>query len=111
MSLLDAAYEVLKTSGVPMSPADIIRPILESGMWTTKGKTPEQTLGARLYVDIKKLGVKSRFVNVGNGRFALSGVKTEEPQAQAPLPGFGARSVTISDKTITANLKKLELMK
>ena len=77
MSLLDAAYEVLKKSGCPMSPADIIRPVLESGMWTTKGKTPEQTLGARLYVDIKKLGAKSRFVNVGNGRFALSGVKAK----------------------------------
>ena len=99
MTLLDAAYEVLKKSGRPMSPADIIRPVLESGMWTTKGKTPEQTLGARLYVDIKKLGAKSRFVNVGNGRFALSGVKAEESPAQAPLPGFGVKSVAISDKT------------
>ena len=99
MSLLDAAYEVLKKSRSPMSSIDIIRPILESGMWTTKGKTPEQTLGARLYVDIKKFAAKSRFVNVGNGRFALSGVKTEELIAQAPLPGFGAKSVTISGKT------------
>ena len=46
MSLLDAAYEVLKKSGSPMSPADIIRQVLESGMWTTKGKTPEQTFWA-----------------------------------------------------------------
>ena len=99
MSVLDAAYEVLKKSGSPMSPVDIIRPILESGMWTTKGKTPEQTLGARLYVDIKKLGAKSRFVNAGNGRFALSGVNAEELIAQAPLPGFGAKSATIRGKT------------
>lgn len=32
MSLLDAAYEVLKKSGSPMTPADIIRPIIESGI-------------------------------------------------------------------------------
>ena len=44
MSLLDAAYEVLKKSGNPMSPADIVRLVLESRMWTTKGKTPEQIL-------------------------------------------------------------------
>ena len=31
MSLLDAAYEVLQKSGSPMSPADIIRPVLEYG--------------------------------------------------------------------------------
>lgn len=99
MSLLDAAYEVLKRTGCPMSPSDMIGLILESGVWATKGKTPEQTLGARLYVDIKKLGVKSRFVNVGNGRFALSGEKAEELTAQAPLPGFGAKSATISGKT------------
>ena len=99
MSLLDAAYEVLKKSGSPMSPADIVRLVLESGMWTTKGKTPEQTLGARLYVDIKKLGTKSRFVNVGNGRFALSGVKAKESPAQAPLTGFKTKSEAMSDKT------------
>ena len=56
MSLLDAAYEVLKKSGIPMSPSDMILPILESGVWATKGKTPEQTLGARLYVDIQNYG-------------------------------------------------------
>ena len=99
MSLLDAAYEVLKKSGSPMSPSDMMCLILESGAWTTKGKTPAQTLGARLYVDIKKLGAKSRFVNVGNGRFALSGVKADESSAQVPLPGFGAKSATISGKT------------
>ena len=99
MSLLDAAYEVLKKSGRPMSPSDMIGPILESGAWATKGKTPAQTLGARLYVDIKKLGAKSRFVNAGNGRFTLSGVKTDESLAQASLPGLGAKSVAISGKT------------
>ena len=99
MSLLDAAYEVLKKSGRPMSPLDMIVPILESGAWTTKGKTPAQTLGARLYVDIKKLGAKSRFVNAGNGRFALSGVKTDELAAQVPLPGFGAKSASVGGKT------------
>ena len=96
MSLLDAAYEVLKRTGFPMSPSDMIVPILDSGAWTTKGKTPAQTLGARLYVDIKKLGAKSRFVNAGNGRFTLSGVKTDESLAQASLPGLEAKSVAIS---------------
>ena len=103
MSLLDAAYEVLKQTERPMKPSDIIRPILESGSWATKGKTPDRTLCAQLYVDIKKHGVKSRFVNVGNGLFALSGVKADEPPAQTTLPGFGTKSVTISSKTYSFN--------
>lgn len=74
-SLLDAAYEVLIKAGCPMTSADMMRSILESGVWTTKGKTPEQTLCARLYMDIKANGVNSRFVNVGHGRFSLSGMK------------------------------------
>lgn len=72
-SLLDAAYEVLLAAGCSMTPMEIIRPILESGAWTTKGKTPDQTLCARLYMDIKAKGVNSRFVNAGHGRFSLSG--------------------------------------
>ncbi len=99
MSLLDAAYEVLRKSDCPMSPSEIIRPILESGTWSTKGKTPEQTLGARLYVDIKKLGAKSRFVNVGNGRFVLSGVKVEEPQVQMPLTDFETKHTAVDGRT------------
>ena len=50
-------------------------------------------------MDIKKLRVMSRFVNMGNGRFALSGVKPEGLLAQAPLTGFRAKSEAISGKT------------
>lgn len=72
-SLLDAAYEVLVKSGCPMTPAEIVKPILASSAWTTNGKTPDRTLSAQLYTNIKKLGANSRFVNAGNGRFAVSG--------------------------------------
>lgn len=99
MSLLDATYEVLKKSGCPLSTTDIIRPILEAGAWTTKGKTPEQTLGARLYMDIKRSGARSRFVNVGKGRFALSGVVAEKMPVQMSLIVSAEDHLTSEAKT------------
>ena len=49
--------------------------LLGNGTWTTSGKTPDATLGARIYMDIKKHGASSRFVKAGKGLFALSGVQ------------------------------------
>ena len=73
MNILDAAYEVLKSAKKAMTPKEIVALVLDSGMWTTTGKTPWDTLAAALYCDIKNNGKGSRFSKVGKGQlFALN---------------------------------------
>ena len=52
MNSLDAVAEVLSDAGSPMHYRDVTKQILERGLWTTKGKTPEATIAANLSVDI-----------------------------------------------------------
>lgn len=62
MSVLDAAEVVLRESGKPLHVKDITKRILSRKLWKTSGKTPEATVGARLYSDIKTNGDSSSFV-------------------------------------------------
>lgn len=71
MKLLDAVAVVLAEANEPLNQKGITSRILERGLWSTKGKTPDATVGARLYVDLKKHGDKSRFQLVGKNLFAL----------------------------------------
>ena len=41
-------------------------------MWQSQGKTPDATVGARIYEDIKKHGNQSRFIKAAEGLFALN---------------------------------------
>lgn len=95
MKLLDAAYDLLMSTGVPMTAQEIVSPILMAGLWSTSGKTPDATLSARIYMDIKKNGPNSRFVKAGAGRFALSGV------AEAPSPSPDNRSPSRSKHLVS----------
>lgn len=76
MNWLDAAYEVLGDAGEPLDKREIARRILERGLLTTDGKTPWETVRARIQTDIKEDGDRSRFVQVAPGAFA---VRTREP--------------------------------
>jgi hypothetical protein len=71
MTFGEAAYQVLKQVGKPLRANEITSIALERGMISTMGKTPSATMGARLYVDIKTRGDKSRFAKVNRGKFAL----------------------------------------
>jgi hypothetical protein len=44
---------------------------LSKGYLRTRGLTPQNTLGAQLYVDLKRKGDKSPFVQLGKNRFGL----------------------------------------
>lgn len=48
-----------------MSAKDMAMCLLEAGTWKPPGKTPDATLGARIYMDIKKHGESSRFAKAG----------------------------------------------
>ena len=71
MSVQGAAIQVLKEAGKPLNATEIAKLIIEAGLWKSDGKTPEATVSARLYSDIKSKGDKSLFVKVGPQTFAL----------------------------------------
>jgi restriction system protein len=71
MRVQGAAILVLKEAGKPLHSTEISKLIIEAGLWKSDGKTPEATVSARLYSDIKSNGDKSPFVKVGPQTFAL----------------------------------------
>ncbi len=73
-SLLEAAIEVLKTSGKPMNTRELVEAATEAGLWTpTACKTPEQTLYGSIFREIAgkehprvhKSGEKGKFEFAG----------------------------------------------
>lgn len=73
MNLKDAVVKILNKSKEPLSAKEITISIISKGLWKTNGKTPERTVGAQLYVDIKKKGNNSRFVKAEGSVFGLKG--------------------------------------
>lgn len=71
MNVQEAAIQVLKAAGKPLHAREIAKRMIESGHWQTAGKTPDHTVSAHLYSNIKKNGEKSPFVKVGPLTFAL----------------------------------------
>ena len=67
MNALDAAYEVLIAAGEPLHYREITQRALDRGLWTTTGLTPWDTVNARIAVDIKQNGEKSRFYRTAPG--------------------------------------------
>ena len=72
MSLLDSVYLLLQESASPMRPKELAAALIQWGMWQSQGKTPDATVGARIYEDIKKHGNQSRFIKAAEGLFALN---------------------------------------
>ena len=71
LSFKDAAIEILKRNNEPMTPSEITETALEEGLISTEGKTPEASMGAQLYMDIKN-NKKSPFLKIGRGKFSLA---------------------------------------
>lgn len=71
MSLVSAIEQVLAQAGAPLSATEITRRILDAGLWKTNGKTPAQTVTARLVVDINEKQQGSRFQRTALGVYAL----------------------------------------
>ncbi|MCL2645419.1 MAG: winged helix-turn-helix domain-containing protein [Phycisphaerales bacterium] len=67
---LDAAYEVLKASGEPMSSQAIVDAMLAQGLWKTTGKTPAGTIYSAMIREIDDKPGESRFTKTGRGLFA-----------------------------------------
>ena len=73
MKALDAAAIVLKDANGPLHCREITERMLARKLWTTEGRTPWETVSARLAEEIQtSCGSASRFVRAGPGVFALS---------------------------------------
>jgi hypothetical protein len=71
--ILATALRVLALSERSMTPKQMVRVARCLGWWTppNNGQTPEATLGAAIYLEIKRDGALARFVKVGKGMFRL----------------------------------------
>ena len=71
MALVKIIEAVLKSADEPLHVGVIAEKVIGGGLWKSSGKTPQATIGARLYSDIKKKGEASAFVKVSPRTFAL----------------------------------------
>lgn len=85
MKLKDAVIIVLQQTGTPLHTKDITARILSAGLWQTEGKTPDATVSARLYENIKEKGERSPFVQVAPNTFALR-YAAISPSLPPPFP-------------------------
>ncbi len=88
MNVRSAAIQVLKEAGKPLKTHEIVRLIFEAGLWNSDGKTPEATVSAQLYSDIKTNGDASVFVKTAPQTFALRDPTAELIDAKVPPPAI-----------------------
>lgn len=81
MGVLSAAIQVLKESGKPLHAKVITELIIKAGLWSSDGKTPEATVGAQLYSEIKKNGEHSAIIKVAPQVFSLKEFEDQEIDA------------------------------
>jgi hypothetical protein len=72
LSCLDAAAQVLKGQGEPMTCKAMVELMAERKLWATNAPTPAATLSSAILREMKK-GSDSRFKKTGRGLFAFSG--------------------------------------
>ena len=99
MRAIDAVAAVLAEADGPLHYSEITERMLAQGLWNSGGKTPGATVNARLAVDIRDLGLASRFVRVSRGRFALNPERNQDLDRSAipsvhAIDGEGQGNVT-----------------
>jgi len=71
LPLREAIIQALREAGHPLHVREITEALLAGGLWRTSGMTPEATVRAHIYRDIKQRGTSSPFIRVGPGTFGL----------------------------------------
>jgi hypothetical protein len=77
LGVLEAAAQVLKDSGKPLTAAEIMQVITEQKLWSSQGKTPHQTLFAAAIREIKAKADQARFTKPEAGKFAFNAARKE----------------------------------
>lgn len=81
---LDIAHKVLTVENKPLSPEEITEIGLKKGWLMTKGKTPTESMRARLSTYILDKRDKSIFMRTASGTFGLRVWAKREPEYVAP---------------------------
>ncbi len=89
----EAAYNVLKKEKRPLSAKEITQIALKERLIASNGKTPDATMGATIYTDIKQKGEKSLFVKVGTGLFRLKEQGAAPPEEKDEMVRMEANSI------------------
>ena len=71
MSVKKAALQILKSVKEPLHYKEITKRIIETGLWSSEGKTPEASVRSCLNSDINTYGDQSHFAKVSPGKFSL----------------------------------------
>lgn len=71
LSCLDAAEEVLRHAGEPLTCGEMMKRILSQELWTTAGRTPAATLYSGILREIRRKGDEARFVQAERGKFTI----------------------------------------
>ena len=74
---LDAAVTVLREAGEPLATGEMVKRMLERGLWSTGGKTPAATIYSAILREITVKGEASRFRKTERGRFELTDAAKE----------------------------------
>lgn len=86
LSYKEAALRVLQEAGESLHTEEMTQRAIKAGLINPQGLTPEATMGAQLYTDIKNNGAASAFRKVEPGTFGLAewekGVKGITRQAE-----------------------------
>ena len=69
MTMLDAAYRVLRESKKPLTCQTIVDQAFKKKYHRSSGSTPTNTINAAIIREIGRLGDKARFIKVGRGLF------------------------------------------
>ncbi|MHC4983597.1 MAG: winged helix-turn-helix domain-containing protein [Planctomycetota bacterium] len=56
----------------PLNTGEMVKRMLERGLWKTNGKTPAATVYAAIICEIATKGDKARFRKVDRGKFTLA---------------------------------------
>lgn len=101
-SLLDSVYLLLQESKSAMSPRELAELLIQRKLWSTKGKTPDATVSAQIYRDIKKHGNVSRFMKAGKGKFSFNpGMLSSTPNSSKPSEKKNKGNNTIHSEDIS----------
>lgn len=110
MNSVDAAYAVLKEAGKPLHYAEIARRVVQSQLWVTSGKTPENTINRDINQEIMHRDKLARFVRLGDGMYAAVPQATMKDPKTAP-PDLAFVSGAWGHLPIAAKQKVLQIVR
>jgi len=81
LSFKQAAERILRESERPLSPKEIVERAIEAGLIETEGATPDATMGAQLYLELRN-NPKTAFRKVGPAKFTVTKARSSTDSAE-----------------------------